>query len=171
MKEEDSSWIMGFRLIDDRENRTVTIQHTQYINTILKRYALDVLGCELGRRPQRPPLHLQVCCPNGPIHHLLEQQEANDGHDIVVRSRVHASSRVVLCPPRYSDAPLADGTPSAKVQKHYHDLTMHGKVCLDHLVTLFTRVPYLVRSPHYNQTLLLHDGGIPPEWSSIPCKA
>src|SRR4051794_32634466 len=38
MMEEDPNWLMGFQLINDRKNGTVMISHTQYIETVLKRF-------------------------------------------------------------------------------------------------------------------------------------
>jgi hypothetical protein len=38
MKEEDPNWLMGFQLLDDRKSGTIAISHTQYIETVLKRF-------------------------------------------------------------------------------------------------------------------------------------
>jgi hypothetical protein len=38
MKEEDPSWVMGFQLIDNRAQRTISINHRQYIDAILRRF-------------------------------------------------------------------------------------------------------------------------------------
>src|SRR6202035_4565572 len=40
MKEEDPNWIMGFQLIDNPQNGTVSISHRQYIETTIKRFRL-----------------------------------------------------------------------------------------------------------------------------------
>ena len=36
MKEEDPSWVMGFQLIDNQTQRTISINHRQYIDAILR---------------------------------------------------------------------------------------------------------------------------------------
>jgi hypothetical protein len=41
MNEEDPSWIMGFRLIDNPSKRTVSICHKSYIETILRRFKME----------------------------------------------------------------------------------------------------------------------------------
>ena len=38
MKEEDPDWLMGFKLTDDRQNRTVTLSQAQYIDTLLQHH-------------------------------------------------------------------------------------------------------------------------------------
>jgi hypothetical protein len=35
MKEKDPNWVMGFQLIDNRAQRTISINHRQYIDAIL----------------------------------------------------------------------------------------------------------------------------------------
>ena len=38
MKEEDPHWMMRFQLIEDRNQRTISISHEQYIETVLGRF-------------------------------------------------------------------------------------------------------------------------------------
>ena len=38
MKKEDPTWVMGFQLIDNRAQRTISINHCQYIDAILRRF-------------------------------------------------------------------------------------------------------------------------------------
>ena len=38
MKEEDPNWVMGFQLIENRAQRTIAMNHRQYIDTILRRF-------------------------------------------------------------------------------------------------------------------------------------
>ena len=40
MKEEDPDWLMGFKLIDNHKNHTVTISQAQYTGTLLKRFRM-----------------------------------------------------------------------------------------------------------------------------------
>ena len=36
MKEEDPNWVMGFKLIENRKEATISIDHSLYINTVLR---------------------------------------------------------------------------------------------------------------------------------------
>jgi len=56
MKEEDPDWLMGFKLIDDHKNHTVTISQAQYTGTLLKR--LGMADCNLVSTPLDPGLVL-----------------------------------------------------------------------------------------------------------------
>jgi hypothetical protein len=56
MKEEDPSWMMGFHLIDDRENGKIKISHSQYISTILRRFKLS--DCNAVTTPMESGLQL-----------------------------------------------------------------------------------------------------------------
>jgi hypothetical protein len=44
MKEENPSWVMGFQLIDNQAQRTISINHQQYIDAIL--HCFDMHECE-----------------------------------------------------------------------------------------------------------------------------
>ena len=41
MKEEDPNWVMGFKLIENRKEATILIDHSLYINTVLRRFGMD----------------------------------------------------------------------------------------------------------------------------------
>ena len=41
MKEEDPNWVMGFKLIEDRGERTISINHSLYIEAILHRFGME----------------------------------------------------------------------------------------------------------------------------------
>ena len=41
MKEEDPNWLMGFLLVENPTTQTISIDHSQYINTILKRFNMS----------------------------------------------------------------------------------------------------------------------------------
>jgi len=62
MKEEDPDWLMGFKLIDDHKNHTVTISQAQYTGTLLKR--LGMADCNPVSTPLDPGLVLSKAdCP------------------------------------------------------------------------------------------------------------
>ena len=52
MKEEDLNWLMGFKLIENRNEGTITIDHSLYIDMILQRFSME--NCN----PMRTPLDL-----------------------------------------------------------------------------------------------------------------
>jgi hypothetical protein len=56
MKREDPNWLMGFLLLDDPRNGTISISHAQYIGTILKRF--DMEECNAQRTPMDAKLTL-----------------------------------------------------------------------------------------------------------------
>ena len=58
MKEEDPTWLMGFLLVKNPAVQTISIDHSQYINTILKRFNMS--DCD----PTKIPLD--------PVHMLLK---------------------------------------------------------------------------------------------------
>ncbi|GBE87258.1 Retrovirus-related Pol polyprotein from transposon TNT 1-94 [Sparassis crispa] len=58
MKEEDPNWLMGFELIDNPQERTVSISHRQYISTILRRFKME--NCIPVPTPMESSLHLSV---------------------------------------------------------------------------------------------------------------
>ena len=41
MKEEDPNWVMGFKLIEDRGEGTISINHSLYIEAILRRFRME----------------------------------------------------------------------------------------------------------------------------------
>jgi len=52
MKEEDPNWLMGFLLVENPAARTISIDHSQYINTILKRFNMS--DCDPAKIPLDP---------------------------------------------------------------------------------------------------------------------
>ena len=63
MKEEDPNWMMGFQLIEDTKEQTISISHERYIETVLNRFNMSEAkphplpmdpGCVLSKedRPQ-----------------------------------------------------------------------------------------------------------------------
>jgi len=70
MKEEDPNWLMGFQLIDDPVNHTVSISHRQYVETILKRFHMD--GCNTHHTPMENGLILSKA--DGPADADEEEQ-------------------------------------------------------------------------------------------------
>ena len=42
MKEEDPDWLMGVKLTDDRRKRTVTLSQTQYVESLLKWFHMEM---------------------------------------------------------------------------------------------------------------------------------
>ncbi|GBE80639.1 Retrovirus-related Pol polyprotein from transposon TNT 1-94 [Sparassis crispa] len=58
MKEEDPNWLMGFELIDNPQEHTVSISHRQYISTILRRFKME--DCVPVPTPMESSLHLSV---------------------------------------------------------------------------------------------------------------
>ena len=80
MKEEDPDWLMGFRLIDDRERRTVTILHTQYIDTILERF--NLAECNPTSTPMEAGLQLSKS--DSPQN----EEEKKEMHDVPFRELV-----------------------------------------------------------------------------------
>lgn len=52
MKEEDPNWLMGFLLIENPTAQTISIDHSQYINTILKRFNMS--DCDPAMIPLDP---------------------------------------------------------------------------------------------------------------------
>ena len=80
MKVEDPNWLMGFKLIENRNEGTIAIDHSLYIDTILQRFGME--NCN----PMRTPLDLGTLlstddCPttedekaammNVPYHELI----------------------------------------------------------------------------------------------------
>lgn len=65
MKEEDPNWLMGFQLIDDRDNQTTLISHEQYISSVLKRFSM------LEAAPVSTPMEagLSLSVEDGPLSH------------------------------------------------------------------------------------------------------
>jgi len=62
MKEEDPDWLMGIKLTDDRENRTVTLSQAQYAELLLKRFHMDT--CNPVSTPMEPGVRLtKTDCP------------------------------------------------------------------------------------------------------------
>ena len=51
MKEEDPNWVMGFKLIENRKEATISIDHSLYVNTVrvLRRFGMD--NCNTTRTP------------------------------------------------------------------------------------------------------------------------
>ena len=41
MKEEDPNWVMGFKLIENRKEATVSIDHSLYVNAVLHQFGMD----------------------------------------------------------------------------------------------------------------------------------
>ena len=41
MKEEDPNWVMGFKLIENRKEATVSIDHSLYVNAVLRWFGMD----------------------------------------------------------------------------------------------------------------------------------
>lgn len=41
MMEEDPNWVMGFQLIENRHERTIAIDHSQYIEALLRRFNME----------------------------------------------------------------------------------------------------------------------------------
>jgi hypothetical protein len=41
MKEEDPNWMMGFQLIEDKKDRTISISHKCYIMTVLDHFNMS----------------------------------------------------------------------------------------------------------------------------------
>jgi len=52
MKEEDPNWLMGFLLVENPAAQTISIDHSQYINTILKRFNMQ--DCDAMKIPLDP---------------------------------------------------------------------------------------------------------------------
>ena len=52
MKEEDPDWMLGFRIVEDRKSHTMAIDHSQYVNTILKRFRME--ECDPKPTPMEP---------------------------------------------------------------------------------------------------------------------
>ena len=52
MKEEDPNWLMGFLLVENPTTQTISIDHSQYINTILKRFNMS--DCDPAKIPLDP---------------------------------------------------------------------------------------------------------------------
>jgi hypothetical protein len=52
MKEEDPNWLMGFLLVKNPAAQTISIDHSQYINTILKRFNMQ--DCDATKIPLDP---------------------------------------------------------------------------------------------------------------------
>ena len=49
MKEEDPNWVMGFKLIKNHKEATISIDHSLYINAVLRRFGMD--DCNTTRTP------------------------------------------------------------------------------------------------------------------------
>ena len=56
MKEEDPGWVMGFHITEDRASQRIKINHSLYIETILRRFNLS--DCNPVSTPMEPGLHL-----------------------------------------------------------------------------------------------------------------
>ena len=41
MKEEDPDLVMGFKLVENREEATISIDHSQYISAVLRRFGME----------------------------------------------------------------------------------------------------------------------------------
>ena len=41
MKEEDPNWVMGFKLIEDHGEETISIDHSLYIEAVLRRFRME----------------------------------------------------------------------------------------------------------------------------------
>jgi Reverse transcriptase (RNA-dependent DNA polymerase)/GAG-pre-integrase domain len=52
MKEEDPNWLMGFLLVENPATQTISIDHSQYINTILKQFNMQ--DCDAAKIPLDP---------------------------------------------------------------------------------------------------------------------
>ena len=52
MKEEDLNWVMGFKLIEDRGEGTISIDHSLYIEAVLRRFGME--ECNPARTPLDP---------------------------------------------------------------------------------------------------------------------
>jgi len=52
MKEEDPNWLMGFLLVENPAAQTISVDHSQYINTILKRFNMQ--DCDAAKIPLDP---------------------------------------------------------------------------------------------------------------------
>ena len=52
MKEEDPNWVMGFKLIEDRGEGNISINHSLYIEAILRRFGME--ECNLAHTPLDP---------------------------------------------------------------------------------------------------------------------
>ena len=52
MKEEDPNWVMGFKLIEDRGEGTISIDHSLYIEAVLRRFGME--ECNPARTPLDP---------------------------------------------------------------------------------------------------------------------
>ena len=80
MKEEDPNWLMGFKLIENRNEGTIAIDHSLYIDTILQRFSME--NCNPTHTPLDPGTLLSTDdCPttkdkkaammNIPYHELI----------------------------------------------------------------------------------------------------
>ena len=49
MKEEDPNWVMGIKLIKNHKEATVSIDHSLYVNAVLRRFGMD--DCNTTRTP------------------------------------------------------------------------------------------------------------------------
>ena len=52
MKEVDPNWVMGFKLIEDHGEGTISIDHSLYIEAVLRRFGME--ECNLARTPLDP---------------------------------------------------------------------------------------------------------------------
>ena len=41
MKEEDPDWVMGFKLVENQEEATISIDHSQYISAVLRWFRME----------------------------------------------------------------------------------------------------------------------------------
>jgi hypothetical protein len=97
MKEEDPNWVMGFQLVDNRINKTISLSHSQYIDTLLKRFQHE--DCIPISTPMEPGLHLtKNDCPQTP-------EEIEDMCNVPYRQLVGALLWTSLvCNPQISQA-------------------------------------------------------------------
>ena len=62
MKEEDPEWVVGFKLVKNREEATISIDHSQYISAVLRRFGME--DCNPAQTPLDSNVVLSVYnCP------------------------------------------------------------------------------------------------------------
>jgi hypothetical protein len=58
MREENPDWVMGFSLSEDRKKQTISISHTTYIESVLRRFQMQ--DCNPVDVPMAPNVHLSA---------------------------------------------------------------------------------------------------------------
>ena len=88
MKEEDPNWVMGFKLIENHKEATISIDHSLYVNAVLRRFGMD--DCNTTRTPLDPGNVLSVHdCPQ-------TDEERSEMHTVPYRELISALTWIAV---------------------------------------------------------------------------